>query len=183
MYEEKWTLDKKPFENDQDLAFYFESTHHKEAQVRLLYGAEQKKPLCLLIGESGVGKTYVGRAVAAELSKRGTYTVARLSATGVEGAALIRTVALAFGIDNVSALRGDALAQLAGYLMRSAEKGKHPVLFLDNIECFLDNRVLDELRSLLDLVDEEGRPLMTTILCGHPRIRCRASTSRQCLRG
>ena len=51
MYEEKWTLSKKPFENDQDLAFFFESKHHREALVRVLYAAEQKKPFALLIGE------------------------------------------------------------------------------------------------------------------------------------
>ena len=51
MYAKHWNLEKKPFENDQDLAFFFEeSKHHKEAHVRLLYAAEQHKPLALLIG-------------------------------------------------------------------------------------------------------------------------------------
>ncbi|MCH7483472.1 MAG: hypothetical protein IIC31_11705, partial [Chloroflexi bacterium] len=108
MYEKHWNLESKPFENDQNSAFFFEGTHHREARIRLQYGAEQKKPLGLLIGESGVGKTYVCRSAAAQLAKTGC-RVAQMSATGVDGATLIRTVAVAFGIKDVSVHRAEAL--------------------------------------------------------------------------
>ncbi|RMG09222.1 MAG: AAA family ATPase [Planctomycetota bacterium] len=170
MYQEHWNLAKKPFENDLDTSFFFESDHHKEARVRLLYCAEQRKPLALLIGESGVGKTYVCRAAAEKLAADGRL-VAFVPAGGLAGAELVRTVALAFGVEEVPTHRAEALALLEELLRQSAAKGAHAVLFLDNVEGFGDGRCFDELRTLLDLVGEDGRPLLTVILSAHPRVR------------
>ena len=169
MYEEKWTLSKKPFENDLDLGFFFENAkHHKEAHVRLLYAAEQRKPLALLIGEGGVGKSYIAHTACAKLGERKNTLTAYISASGLEGAAFLRAVALAFG-GKAAGTREEQAADLISGLVKNAKKG-HAVLFVDNIEA-ADQRFLDEVRYLLDQTGPDGHPLMTVILVGHPRVR------------
>lgn len=171
MYESHWNLDRKPFENDLNVAFFFEGKHHREAQVRVLYAAEQKKPLALLIGESGVGKTMVCRSAAAQLEKRG-YPVGWVSAAGLDQADLVRTVALAMGVEDVGAGRAEALAQLTTTIRKRAEKNQHSVLFIDNVECMGEGRGFDELRTLLDATaSADGAPMLTIVLSGHPRVR------------
>src|SRR5688572_19227540 len=171
MYESHWNLDRKPFENDLNVAFFHESKHHREAQVRVLYAAEQKKPLALLIGESGVGKTIVCRSAAAQLEKRG-YPVGWVSAAGLDAAEFVRSVAQSLGIKDVSAHRAEALTQLGSALRTRGEKNAHSVLFIDNVECLGEGRGFDELRTLLDVsASVDGAPQLTIILSGHPRVR------------
>src|SRR5262245_58252656 len=71
MYEAHWNLAEKPFENDQNVKFFYESKNHNQALVRILYATEQGKSLAVLVGECGSGKTYVCRRAKDELGKRG----------------------------------------------------------------------------------------------------------------
>ena len=58
MYKEHLGLGRKPFQNDRDTDFFFKSEEHEEALIRLLYAASENKRLSVLVGDSGVGKTY-----------------------------------------------------------------------------------------------------------------------------
>lgn len=170
MYTKKWNLTKKPFENDQDLDFFFDKPkHHHEAHVRLMYAAEQRKPLALLIGEGGVGKTYVAQTVRAKLNERKNTLTGWVCASGLESASFLRAVSLSLGL-KAAATREEQAAALVTALGKHAGKKGHTILFVDNVEA-ADQRFLDEVRFLLDQAGADGRPLLTIVLVGHPRLR------------
>jgi type II secretory pathway predicted ATPase ExeA len=170
MYTKKWNLTKKPFENDLDLDFFFEETkHHKQAHIRLLYAAEQRKPLALLIGEGGVGKTYVAQTVRAKLNERKNTLTGWVCASGLESSSFLRAVSLSLGL-KAAATREEQAAALVTALGKHAGKKGHTILFVDNVEA-ADQRFLDEVRFLLDQTGADGRPLLTIVLVGHPRLR------------
>ena len=172
MYEAHWHLDKKPFENDQNTSFFFESENHKEALVRIKYAVEQRKPLALLIGESGVGKTFVCHRAAEQLAGRNCDT-GWVSAAGIEhGLDLLQQAFVAFSNgDPVPTSRAELTYALRKLLESMNGKGRYPVLIIDNADCLPDGRTFEELRTILDLTAQDGTTLLTCVLTGHPRLR------------
>lgn len=59
MYERFWNLERPPFENDLNPEFYFPARSHQGALLKLRFALEHRKGVALLVGEHGVGKTYL----------------------------------------------------------------------------------------------------------------------------
>src|SRR5579872_7121145 len=128
MYESHWSLTEKPFENDLNVRFFYESKNHKEAFVRILYATEQAKPLAIVMGDVGSGKTFVCRAAARELEKRGWHP-ALIDAPAQDPLELLREAALGFGVAEPPATRAALLGTLERVLEESVRAGRRPVLF------------------------------------------------------
>lgn len=67
MYSQYWNLDREPFENTFDPELFFPSQTHQAALLKLRYLLENRKGAGILVGPTGVGKTFVVRRLAHEL--------------------------------------------------------------------------------------------------------------------
>ena len=56
-YEQHFGLIEQPFSNAADSRFYFESTQHQEAMMRIQHSVSTMKGLTVVIGGPGAGKT------------------------------------------------------------------------------------------------------------------------------
>ncbi len=63
MYERFFGLRERPFELTPNPRFLYFTPRHREALVNLEFGIESRKGVVVLIGEAGMGKTTVTRAV------------------------------------------------------------------------------------------------------------------------
>jgi type II secretory pathway predicted ATPase ExeA len=70
MYLKFYNLERLPFENTPDPRFLYYSKEHREALARLEYVSSVKKPLCLLTGEYGSGKTLLAYTLKNTLSQK-----------------------------------------------------------------------------------------------------------------
>ena len=62
MYERFFDLRERPFELTSDPRFLYRTPRHKEALANLEYGVSRGKPVTLLTGEPGTGKSTLLRA-------------------------------------------------------------------------------------------------------------------------
>ncbi|HZV02542.1 MAG TPA: AAA family ATPase, partial [Planctomycetota bacterium] len=174
MYEAHWNLSEKPFENDQNLKYFYESKNHKEALVRILYATEQAKPLAVIMGEHGSGKTFVCRSAAGELKKRG-YRAGIFTAPSADPAELYRRASESLGLSQ-GENQGERPIETRFEFVRACKPNdptetKRTVLFVDAIDSVNDERVFGEIRTLLDVTLDDGKPMFTIVLSGTPRSR------------
>ncbi len=169
MYEQYWKLREKPFENDQNVDYFFQSREHREALVRILYAIAESKGCVLLAGEPGCGKTFLLHSLARELGKR-RVKVAMVKNPSADPLDLLRQVAQAFGVKSATATKSELIAALEQYLAYYRERGVRAVLLVDDADTIDNDRAYEELRLLQNL-ESEGRPLLTIVLAGHPRLR------------
>jgi len=74
-YLKHFGLKRLPFENTPDPTFFYYSKEHQEALARLEYIVSTKKPLCVVTGEYGSGKTLLAYTLQAKLSQKNFYVV------------------------------------------------------------------------------------------------------------
>jgi len=67
MYESYWKLTEKPFEDRLTLRFYYPSSTHQTALLKILYAIENRREVVVLCGPSGVGKSLVQDQLRAQL--------------------------------------------------------------------------------------------------------------------
>ena len=169
MYETYWKLREKPFENDQNISFFYHSRDHREALVRVIYGIMESKGCVLLTGEAGSGKTFVLQSLARELAEK------RVKAAVVKNPSsdpidLLRQIAQAFGVRNAQPQKSELIASLEQYLAYYRERGVRSVLLIDDADTIDNDRAYEELRLLLNLT-LGGKPLLTIVLAGANRLR------------
>jgi len=169
MYEQHWKLKVKPFENDQNTEFFYQSREHREALVRLLYAIMESKGCVLLTGEPGCGKTFVLHALANELAEK-KVKVAMVKNPSGDPIDLLRQIAQTFGVRSAHAAKSELVAGIEQYLAYYRERGIRAVLLIDDADMIGNDRAYEELRLLMNL-EQGGRPLLTMVLAGHPRLR------------
>ena len=63
-------LNAAPFEGKPDPRFYYELPYHAESLATLQYAVHTAKSCCLVLGESGSGKTLLARLLAESVNRR-----------------------------------------------------------------------------------------------------------------
>jgi general secretion pathway protein A len=169
LYEQYWKLREKPFENDQNTEFFYQSRDHREALVRILYAVMESKGCVLLTGEAGCGKSYVLHSLAQELAKK-RVKVAMVKNPAQDPLDLLRQIAITFGVKSALATKSDLVVQLEQYLAYYRERGVRAVLLVDDADTIEGERAYEELRLLLNL-EQGGKPLLTLVLAGQPRLK------------
>jgi general secretion pathway protein A len=67
MYESYWKLTEKPFEDRLTSRFYYPSSTHQTALLKILYAIENRREVVVLCGPSGVGKSLIQDQLRAQL--------------------------------------------------------------------------------------------------------------------
>lgn len=177
MHERHWGFALDPFDNAPDPRFFFPSSEHEEALMRLLYVIQNRKGAAALSGVFGCGKTLLTRTLLGKLG-RDAYRVATITNPRLDATGLLRLAAHAMGIDAQGRDKAGLLIAIDERLRDNARDGKHTLLIIDEAHAIEDKGVLEELRMLLNF-QEDDRFLLTLFLSGQPELARLIDSSKQ----
>jgi len=171
MYETYWQLKEKPFENTTDPKYFFTSLEHEEALSRLTYVCQEGKPLALLTGDYGSGKTIIGQMLMQSLDPNKFKVIHILNPLLSMTDILKEILRPSFlGEGGIPDNKGDLLHLLREIFIRNFNIGKQNVLIVDEAHLVEDIRFFEELRLLLNY-EYQGKFLLILIFLGQTELR------------
>ncbi len=165
-YLEFYRLKEQPFSIAVDNRFYYNSSQHSEALIRLRYAADTQKGLALLVGDVGTGKTTLARRLLDELDER--YFHAALLVvihTSVTPEWLVRKIAMQLGVEKPSEDKSELLTQLYQRLVDLHDQQKKAVVLIDEAQMLGNKGLMEEIRGILN-IEMDGQKLLTFVLFG-----------------
>ncbi len=177
MIEEFYQLKEKPFLNNLDPRFIYNSGNFEEGFARLALNIlELNSGISMITGGIGCGKTTLSTALKKELEKRkipvGLITNPKLPITQ-----LFKKVLERFGISETPGTKFKIFSVLEEFLEAESGKGHSPVLIIDEAQ-HLSKTVLEELRLLTNLEDEMRKKIQI-VLFGQPELKLRVEKMPQ----
>ena len=168
MYCDFFGLRCNPFEDRTGAQFFYATPERKKILAAVENASHCGEEIALVLGEAGVGKTLLIRALL--LQSHSTDHVVVLTRPADGEMDLIRETCKRFGAtlpSSYSSPRG--LAALRRHLRHTAKVGHRSILVIDQAENLTVGN-LSELATLTDL-QHKGDRLLTVILVGQPRFR------------
>jgi general secretion pathway protein A len=171
LYEDYWGFKEKAFENTPDPRFFYGSTKHEEALMRLLYVVQERKGAGMLSGEYGSGKTLLSRLILGKLMQQeDRYNVALVVNPAIPALELLGEIVYQLGGECLTQDRKiDVLHKLNEILYKTSRDNKYTVVIIDEAQ-ITDELIFEELRLLLNFQLNESF-LLTLLLLGQPELR------------
>jgi general secretion pathway protein A len=171
MYQRFHGLRDLPFELTPDPKFLFLTPRHREALSNLEYGLAAAKPLTVLIGEAGTGKTTLLRAAIGSERCRGVQTV-HLSNPALSRDEFVELLARRFGLSSrAETSKAALLSELEEALRERRARNEIVALVVDEAQS-LSAELLEELRLLAN-IETPTEKLLPLVLAGQPELRDR----------
>ena len=169
-YLDFYGLAQEPFSNAPVSRFYYNSSQHSQALIRLMHSVSSMKGLSILIGDIGAGKTTLARRMLDSLPES-EYEAALLVIihSGITANWLLRRIALQLGVENPSEEKLALLSQVYQRLLVIHESGKKAVVLIDEAQMLETRELMEEFRGLLNLEITE-RKLISFVFFGLPEI-------------
>jgi type II secretory pathway predicted ATPase ExeA len=175
MYQDFYGLKELPFELTANPRFLFLAPRHREALSNLEYGLSAAKPLTVLIGEAGTGKTTLIRA-ALESERCSGVDAVHINNPALTRAEFIELLADRFGLSGHAAQSKAALVrELEVVLSERRSNGQITALVIDEAQS-LTAELLEEIR-LLGNIETAVEKLLPLILSGQPELSNRLNES------
>ncbi|WP_018141248.1 XrtA/PEP-CTERM system-associated ATPase [Thioalkalivibrio sp. ALJ7] len=168
MYEEFYGLEARPFALSPDPRFYYASKGHSRAMAYLEYGVQLEEGFIVITGEIGAGKTTLVRSLFQMLDDK-PLVAAQLVSTQLDAEDLLRSVCLAFGLDDAPNHKAGQLRRLEAFLKDTRARGQRALLVVDEAQN-LGPDAVEELRMLSNFQGDDG-PLLQSFLLGQPEFR------------
>lgn len=166
MYERFFDLRERPFELTTDPRFLYRTPRHREALANLEYGVSQAKPVTLLTGEPGTGKSTLLRAVMQADSCRHVRWV-YVGNPALTRDEFVTLLANEFHLSaRAAASKGALLGELRRTLLDRRAAGESFALVIDEAQA-MSLTLLEEVRLLGNLENETSR-LLPIVLTGQP---------------
>src|SRR6185369_223728 len=152
-YEQFYGLKEQAFSNAPDSRFYFESSQHSDAMVRLMHAVNTMKGLTVMLGDIGTGKTLLARKALEKLEQDPQYEATLLVIIHSEISAewMLRKIAHQLGVENPAETKGQIISQLYDKLMEIYEAGKKAVVLIDEANMLQKKEIFEEFRGPLNL--------------------------------
>lgn len=154
MYTDYWQLNSSPFENNVDTRFYFESESHHASVLKLRYMIENDKGAGLLVGGTGLGKTFVLNVLSESLD--GAFgPFVHLVFPQMSAGELLSYLAAELNVREES-LRRDVsgldrtIRAIQQQISQYNAQGRHPVLLIDEAHMIEDQTTFQALRLLMN---------------------------------
>lgn len=169
-YVEFYGLNQEPFSNAPVSRFYYNSSQHAEALLRLMHAVENMKGLAICVGDIGRGKTTLARRMLDNLPED-RYEAALLVIihSGITASWLLKRIALQLGVESPAEEKLALLAQLYQRLVQIYEEGRKAVVLIDEAQMLATREIMEEFRGLLNLEVPE-RKLLSFVFFGLPEI-------------
>lgn len=171
-YEQFYGLKEQPFAITPDPRYFYESDQHMGALIRIQHAIDAAKGLTVLIGDIGLGKTFLSRKILDKLqSEEGKYEVALLIVIHHEitAAWLLKKIALQLGVESAAEDKSMLVSQICRQLIQIDEAGKRAVILIDEAHMLQTQEIYEELRGLLN-VDGGSHKLLNIVLFGPPEL-------------
>jgi len=167
-YLEYYGLKEHPFSNVVDSRFYYNSTLHSDALVKLKYAVDTKKGLAVVIGGIGTGKTTLARKFLEELDES-LYEAALLVVvhSSVSSEWLFKKFALQLGVKDVKDDKIELLTQIYKRLHALIEENKKAVVMVDEVQMLNSREIMEEFRGLLNMETSDGK-MINLVFFGLP---------------
>lgn len=164
MYKEFFKLDRYPFHNTPDPAFFYASRGHREALASMVYGIQEGKGFTLVTGDVGTGKTMLVQALKNELGD--AHLLIEIGNPWITPEEVFETVRVRI---KAGPAEGDALFEaLKKRLALLAKKGQRVVLIIDEAHQ-LPERTLEGIR-LLSNIETPTEKLLQIVLLGQDEL-------------
>ena len=172
MYEPYWGLKSSPFRNDCDARFFFRSRGHQAALLKLRYLIEHDHGGGVLVGDCGLGKTYLTQLLSRELPDTAG-PIVRIVFPQLSAFELLAYLAAELGAEDAELAYEEGrldrvLRQIVRQLKKHVERGKQPVLIIDDSHLVEDFRVFQALQQLLNFQHHKPQVAFSLILVGEP---------------
>jgi len=179
MYLEHFGSKKMPFENLCEKEFFFESENHREAYSRISFVIESKKPLCVLYGPYGTGKTFILKVIENDYSKK-NYIFSYLPNPSLDEVGILKIITYNFVNFKIPDNKADILISLEKFLKDTHRDAKHCVVIIDEAQNIESEKVFEELRMLLNF-EINSKPVITMIMAGQSELSNKISSNKQFL--
>jgi len=174
MYLQHWKLRRRPFDDGPSPDFYFSGESHQASLLKLRYALEQRKGLALVVGEHGLGKTYLTQVLESELSESGKTQFIRLVFPQLSPAGMLEYLTRRLGGEiRPGSSDAELFAALEEQLAERHAAREQTVLVIDDAH-LLEMPHLNVLRLLLNL-REEGIADFSVILVGRTELLARVA--------
>jgi type II secretory pathway predicted ATPase ExeA len=165
-YEDFFGLRELPFSNAPDARYYFNSSQHSEALLRLKHAARSNVGLALLVGDVGAGKTTLARQLLDELDESEFESALLVVVhSSVTAEWLLRKIAIQIGVEEPPPGKIETLTAIYHRLLEIREEGRKAVVLIDEAQMLRSRELMEEFRGLLNL-ELPAHKLVTFIFFG-----------------
>ena len=171
MYLQFYGLRELPFELTPNPRFLFMTPRHREALSNLQFGLSTGKPLTLLIGEAGTGKTTLLKAALESDTCRHVRTI-HLNNPALTREEFVEILARGFELSEAARhSKAVLLRELETVLKETRARGESVALVVDEAQA-LSDELLEEVRLLANIETAEEK-LLPLVLAGQPELAAR----------
>jgi general secretion pathway protein A len=171
MYQRVYGLTDLPFELTPDSKFLFLSARQREALSVLQYGLFAAKPITLLIGEAGTGKTTLITA-ALESDRCRHVRCIYLNNPALRVDDFVRLLAIKFDLGpEAGSSKAVLIDRLERHLLERHDRGETTALVIDEAQT-LSVELLEEVRLLAN-IEKPSAKLLPLVLAGQPELALR----------
>ncbi|HAZ09848.1 MAG TPA: transposase [Candidatus Omnitrophica bacterium] len=158
-------LNKEPFSTSPDPFFFYPSISHKQAMQRLEIAIRLKRGLSVILGDVGIGKTTLARALIQELhSTNGAITHMILDPTYDSEFQFVVTLAKLFGIKGSFRSTLDYKEAIERFLFKRCVDESHIISLIIDEGQKMSLATLELLRTLLNYETNEYKLLQLVIV-------------------
>ncbi|MHB8835262.1 MAG: ExeA family protein [Candidatus Methylomirabilia bacterium] len=165
-YEDFFKLREQPFSNAPDARYYFNSSQHSQALLRLKHAASTNVGLAVLVGDIGAGKTTLARHLLDDLDEREFESALLVIVhSSITSEWLLRKIAAQLGVEVIPEGKIETLAAIYHRLLKIKEEGRKAVVLIDEAQMLQSRDLMEEFRGLLNL-ELPAHKLITFIFFG-----------------
>jgi len=170
MYERFYGFREAPFELTSNPRFLFFTAQHREALCHLEYGLSSAKPMTVVIGEAGTGKSTLLRAALESDMCRHVRCIVIDNPT-LTRAEFFETLAARFDLANNDKSKATLLTGLETLVRKRQARREVTALIVDEAQA-LPDEILEEIRLLANL-ETSTHKLLPVVLAGQPELAAR----------